>query len=78
MTVYADALARAAMNALLDELEVQGVEGVELQDILLSVIGIAASLAAINGVSEEQIGHEALNGVLHGRLLSASQAVGTC
>lgn len=77
MSADADALARAAMNALMDELTEQGVDGAELQNALLSIIGIAASLAAINGVSDEEIGDEALNGVTHGRLLIAGQAVGS-
>jgi hypothetical protein len=52
------------------------VDGVYRQDALLFVIGIPASLAAINGVSHQQIGDEALNGVLHGRQQMSGRSAG--
>ena len=76
MNANADAFARAVMNALIDELEDQGFDDAEVQSALLSVIGIGASLAVINGVKDQQIGDEALSGVLHGRQLLAGRSTG--
>ncbi|MBS7804050.1 hypothetical protein KIH24_05620 [Rhizobiales bacterium TNE-4] len=78
MMTEGDALARATMNALLDELQDQAIEGAELLGVLLSIVGMPASLAAINGVGDKQIGDEALNGVIHGRMLLFGQAGGSC
>jgi hypothetical protein len=76
MNANAVAFARAVMNALIDELEEQGFDDAGVQNALLSVIGIGASLAVINGVTYQEIGDEALSGVLHGRQLLAGRSTG--